>query len=319
MRSKPTIRPGCAALALCCAALWFGPQTARAQRIVHRVRFGEKLADIAKRYYGTPKHAKLLATVNGLAAKGTLDAGLRVRVPTAWTYTLRRRRRISEALARRLIKHSRCAEKRPGTCHLPLEQLNGIRHKKRVKRGKTLVVPFVLTHVAAAGERFADLAKRYYGGNTKRAKLISEFNRLKGAAPAAGTEIEIPIAHVRITRRRLQQLTRERVLGISPRSLDENRAALQEANAMLRRGAYWRVALRLVRMLAREQPSDSHIAKVYKLLATAYVAVGQHALAVRAFKEALLRQPTLKLDPVTESPKVIRAFVDAKSAASSSK
>ena len=53
--------------------------------------------------------------------------------------------------------------------------------------------------------------------------------------------------------------------------------------------------------------------EVFKLLAISYVAVGRRDLAVGAFQAALLRLPTLSLDPVKTSPKVMRAFVDAKS------
>ena len=80
----------------------------------------------------------------------------------------------------------------------------------------------------------------------------------------------------------------------------------------MRKGDYWRVPLRLIRHLGREQSSDRHMAEIFKLIAIAYVAVNRQELAVRAFKEALLRDPGMTLNPVTNSPKVMRAFVDAK-------
>jgi len=42
------------------------------------------------------------------------------------------------------------------------------------------------------------------------------------------------------------------------------------------------------------------------------VALGRHDLAVKAFREALTRQPDLELDAMKTSPTVMRAFRAAK-------
>jgi hypothetical protein len=271
-----------------------------AQRVLHQVRFGDTLTSIAKEYYGDDAYAPLLAQVNGRRAKSALKAGDRLRVPTVWRYRVRRTTSVQH-LAKRLLGDARR--------HFVLREFNQLRGS-RVRAGTDITVPFVITHVAGRDESFVALAKRYYGDPT-RAKLIARYNFLRDAKPPAGHEVVIPIGRVRILPLKLRDLTQRRVLGVLP-DRDTRREALQEANASLRKGEYWQVPLRLIRMLSAEIPSDEFAAELMKLLASSYVALGKQELAVRAFHEALLRRPGMKLDAVLDSPKVIKAFIDAK-------
>jgi LysM repeat protein len=278
------------------------PSGAEAQRVIHRIRFGETLAGVSTHYYGGAEHAAILATVNGLDPKTPLHAGDRLRIPTAWVYTVTKSATL-ETLARQLLGDRRRWQ--------ALSVVNKVaRRRKGIKAGTQLVVPFTLTHTVVPGDTYLDIARRYYGAG-KLAGLIASYNFANSPKPAAGTQIEVPISHVRIEAGRLEELVNQRLLGVSALVEAEQRESLQEANALLRRGEYWGVPLRLVQLLARDQ-SDEHAAEVFKLLAIAYVAVDRSDLAERAFQEALLRRPALNLDPVTTSPKVLRAFVDAK-------
>jgi hypothetical protein len=277
------------------------PTTAQAQRIVHRVRFAETLSTISKYYYGNRSYGQLLRLANDLPATRKLKAGDRIRIPTAWVYTVRRTTSIKN-LAQRLL-----GDKRRWPA---LSLANKVGRRKRIRRGTKLIVPYRMAYTAKPGDTFNELSERFFG-TKKFAKLIAIYNFTNTDRPTQSSQIEIPISHLQILPRRLESLVNTRLLGITgPR--EEDRQALQEANAMLRRGEYWGVPLRLIRQLSRDQISDRHVAEVFKLLATAYVAVDRHDLAVSAFQEALLRLPTLSLDPVTTSPKVMRAFVDAK-------
>lgn len=283
-------------------ALWALTAAApcHAQRVLHQVRFGDTLASISKHYYGDSAYAPLLAQVNGRRLGVALEAGDRLRVPTAWRYRVKRTT-SAPRLANLLLGDSRR--------HFAIREFNQIRGR-RVRAGTDITVPFIITHMAKRNESFVTLAKRYYGDPT-RAKLIARYNFLRDTTPPAGHELAIPIARVRILPSRLLELTQRQVLGILP-GRDARREALQEANASLRNGEYWQVPLRLIRMLSTEIPSDAFAAEVMKLLASSYVALGQQQLAVQAFHEALLRQPGMKLDAVLDSPKVIKAFIDAK-------
>jgi hypothetical protein len=279
------------------------PLTASAQRVVHRVRFGETLASIAKHYYGKRSYAPLIQLANELTDEKKISAGERIRIPTSWIHTVRRTTTI-QRLARQLL-----GDKRRWPA---LSLVNKVGRRKRLRAGARVIIPYRMRVTAAAGETFEDLSQRYFG-EKKFAKLIATYNFTNADRPTPSSEIEIPLGHLRILPLRLEDLTNERLLGVAEKPTAEHRAALQEANAMLRRGEYLNVPLRLVRLLSRDQSSDRQTAEVFKLLAIAYVAVNRRDLAVNAFEEALLRLPTLSLDPIKTSPKVMRAFVDAKS------
>lgn len=274
---------------------------AEAQRIIHRVRFEETLATISKHYYGSPEHAAIVGLANGLDVAAPLKAGDHVRVPTAWTYTLRKAMSVDE-LGKQLL-----GDRRRGQVLAILNKLK----KKKLKAGKSITVPFLLSHIAVSGDTYANLARRFYGSE-KHTALISTFNLATSPRPQVGAPVEIPIAHVQLDPIRLEELVSEQLLGVSSRLDREKRAALQEANALLRSGEYWSVPLRLAQLLAREIASDEFTAEVFKLLAVAYVALEKNELAVRTFQEALSRQPALTMDQVSTSPRVMRAYIDAK-------
>ncbi|MCB9557295.1 MAG: LysM peptidoglycan-binding domain-containing protein [Deltaproteobacteria bacterium] len=276
--------------------------SAAAQGVVHRTRFNETLEGVADAYYGEHGAAimRVLKLVNGLH-DDKLQPGMRLRIPSAWVYLAPRPTTIG-VVATRYLGHRKRA--------VALREINHLT-VRRIPAGRRLLIPFVVDHIALPSDTFASLAERYWG-NTDRAAMLAQYNLTKAPAPRAGARVKIPISAVQISAERLLALTNERVLGVGSGRLSEDRAALQEANGLLRKGQFQRVALRLLRLMVRDRASDTHVAEVFKLLAVAYVGMNEHRLAVLAFEEALLRHPTMTIDPVTHSPKVIRAFVEAK-------
>ncbi len=275
---------------------------AAAQRVIHRVRFGESLDAISRSYYGDQKHAAILRVANGFGPRRKLQAGERIRIPTTYTHTVRRTTTVQK-LAKVLLGKTR---QWPALAHF-----NKLGRRGRVKAGTALVVPFSLEHVISPGETLVDLAKRYYGVE-RLAGLIALCNDTSDPNPKPGTRVVILIGTVRITQRKMGRLIRTRLLGLSRTQDTRANEALQESNAMLRRGQYWAVPLRLVRLLASGQVSEGRLAEAYKLLAIAYVAVDRAELARKAFHEVLLRRPGYTLDSITTSPKVIRALMEAR-------
>ena len=277
--------------------------TGSAQRIVHRASFGDTLEAIALKYYGDKTRAWILRETNRDVQKQKLNAGHRIRVPTAWIF-IAQSRTTASAIAVRALGSTR------GTAAIRYFNRDKVDGKGRIRAGAALIIPFdIATKIDSASTTFKQLAKKYYGYEGASDMLRAHNG---GGDPSAGREIRIPIGNVRIRGTVMRTLINQRLLGVASSGDNADRAALQEANGMIRRGAYSRVPLRLIRAIARESPSDSHIAEVFKLLAIAYVALDEPSLAERAFAEALLRKPDLRLDPVTVSPKVIKAFVNAK-------
>ncbi len=278
------------------------PQLSRAQRVVHRVRFGDTLPVVSLYYYGKKDHAPLLAKVNGIALSQGLKTADHIRIPTAWTYTVRKSTRI-ERLAKKLLDDPRR--------WTVLKSINKLGRRKRIRAGTKLRVPFTVTHRVAAQETFTNLSKKYFG-TPRQAALIANFNFIKGPRPTPGSEIQIPLWQVKILPHRLEDLVNRRLLGVGKTTDFASRSTIQEANAQLRTGEYWAVFLRLIQGLTRQLPSDMYAAQIFKLVAIAYVALDHPEMARDAFKEALTYNPTMSLDPITNSPKVMRALMDAK-------
>ena len=147
-----------------------------AQRVIHRVRFGESLAKISRHYYGDGKHAPILQVANGFGPRRKVQAGERIRVPTAYTHTVRRTTTIKK-LAKKLLGDAR---RWPALAHF-----NKLGRRGKVKVRTVLVVPFTIVHVIAPGEALVDLAKRYYGIE-RLAGLIALCNATDDPNPKPG-------------------------------------------------------------------------------------------------------------------------------------
>jgi len=284
------------------ALLMASPGSAIAQRLIHRVRFGETLADISRQYYGAGKHTRLLELTNGFSRGRALQAGERIRIPTAWTYTTAQETSLKE-LARELLGDAR----RWPT----LRRFNLRLRKDRVKAGTALVVPFILVHTVRQGETFTKISRLYFRSRRFH-RLIAQHNFSRARRPQGGAKLEIPIGNLRVNPRRMEAIVNRRLLGIFETPRKHTREALQEANALIRRGDYLEVPLRLIRLLSQGQAADEQLAEAFKLLAITYVALDRNKLATRAFIEALLLNPALQVNPMTTSPKVIKVFKDAR-------
>jgi hypothetical protein len=281
------------------------PSTGYAQRVIHRIRFGESLATICKSYYGIETYANLLAAANALDPSRELKPGDHLRIPTAFYYTARQTTSLDQIAATFL------GDRRRWTA---LATFNKVGKKRGIKKGKRVLIPFSLMHLAASTDTFVDLSTRYYG-TPRYATLISSYNFINEPKVSPGTTIEVPIGEMVISSLRLEDLVNEQLLGVGSEMDRQKRESLQEANALLRGGEYQSVPLRLIQLLSREVASSTYLAEIYKLLAITYVALDRNELATKAFQEALLHQPSLTLDPVNTSPKVMRIFVDAKNQA----
>lgn len=290
-----------AAALITLASLLASPR-AEAQQVLHQVRINETMRSIALEYYGDKRKASFLRKVNALEPRAKLQIASRLRIPTAWVYVVPRTITL-RSLAKRLLGD--------GRRYLALQAFNkALRRRRRVKKGAEVVVPYPVRHVVESDDTFIKLARQYYGDG-KRAKLIVQYNLIKGTKPSPRSTLLIPV-ETRILPAKLRQLTNERVLGVG--GGDREKGQLRQANAALRQGRYWYVPLLLLRMLASKMPYHTHMASVFRQLATAYVALGHNKLATLAFKEALLRQPGLTLNPINTSPKLIEALARAKGA-----
>ncbi|MBI3081069.1 MAG: LysM peptidoglycan-binding domain-containing protein, partial [candidate division NC10 bacterium] len=138
-----------------------GPSFSMAAPLTHTVQPGETLGAIALRYYRDVRHVPLLVAANRLDSRAALRPGQTPRIPIGEPYEVR--------------------------------PLNGLREPDRVLPGQTLMLPIRASHGVRRGETLATIAERYYGSPALAAR-IARYNFLPdGAAPPAGTRLQIPL------------------------------------------------------------------------------------------------------------------------------
>jgi LysM repeat protein len=322
------IRVG-ALVAVLAAVLVLG-RPASARSVTYTVQAGDTAESIAADYYGNRSLAVIVLEANGLERSSRLRPGLRLRIPTAFRYRVRR----GDALE--LIAQRCCGDKR----RAPLvAQLMGLRPGDKLREGQELVMPFEITHRAEAPESLSAMARTYYGDASK-AKLLADYNFRSSPLIAKGERVLVPIAHVKIRAVYLQPVNPpvvtepDKTISVAPGAVPPPVAPASEREAQRREvelaarvggllveaeksykdGAYAEVAADLDKLLSEEDPSEGQLAEIFRLKAYSYVALGMDDLAERAFREVLARKPGLQLDEATVSPKIRGALERAKKA-----
>lgn len=297
---------------------WSRPAAARV--VLHQAKPGDTPESLAADYYGNRSLALFIVEANALRPGAPLKPRQKVRIPTAFRYRVRRGDTL-DGLAQKFLQDKRRAPF--------LASFSGLKPGERPREGQELLVPFQHVHTAPAPESVTSLARAFYGDASK-AKLLEEFNFRTTPMVAKGEKLLIPIAHVRVRAVRLENppaaapsakpaaaADRARLEAAPAREAERRELALArrvaarlvEAERSYRNGNYPDVPALLDKLLADEDPSEAQLAEIFRLKAFAYVALGEEELAVNAFREVIARQPEVRLDIASVSPK-IRAALD---------
>jgi LysM repeat protein len=165
------------------AAVVLAAGTIAAAERVHVVGPGESAASLAKQYYGDKDLADLLLRFNGKAVKA-VHPGDRLTIPACTVYRAKAGDTWS-VLAKRALGRASASP--------VLAELNGSPASEPLRAGARVVLPVVLSHTLARGETLSSLAERYYG-DTKKAAMVQEFNRIDDAGRlSVGAVLEIPL------------------------------------------------------------------------------------------------------------------------------
>lgn len=311
---------------------------ARANRYVtYVVRPTDTIESIAAEYYGNRARALFITEFNGLPRGAKLKAGQTIKIPTSYRYKLMQKETLAD-VAGRLV-----GDRRRGPL---LAQLSDLRPGTQIGPGTEIQVPFHFAHQIRPGETLGGIARTYYG-DPGQAKLLAAYNFNQGSALRAGERLVVPITHVRVRSVRLiVSRPRPKPAKAAPRPAPvqaarptpapaqaqapdpepEGRDAekaeaelaayvsgrVKDAERAYQEGNYTEVPAALVRLLTEVDPSEAQLVEVYRLLACAYVALGETELAVKSLREVLDRQPDFRFDPVQTSPKIRAALERAR-------
>ncbi|MFW6051027.1 MAG: LysM peptidoglycan-binding domain-containing protein [Myxococcota bacterium] len=285
------------------------PDRASDARIyTHVVRPGETLASIAQRYYGDTKRENVLVADNGLTAEGgaAIVVGLRLGIPHVTYHRVREGESWSDIATRYFGD--------PKRAFLVIEA-NGGSVGEPPDVGSELLIPYPLRHVASQGETLPRVASEYYG-NAAYARRLRRFNGIRGNRLSRGQVVMVPLLDLELSEEGRKRIAEE--TGLSPaagevrelqRGIDEQLPRLAEHGG---EGRFTEVVALGNQLLGAGQLTGNQVVTIQRQLATAYVALGRDDLAVRAFREALERQPDLELDAMRTSPTVMRAFRQAR-------
>ena len=286
-----------------------------AQAFTHIVRKGETLASIAKKVYGRPDLEYVLVGANSLDSQGgsVIAPGMRLEVPAVG----HQRTALGDTwagLADRFlgdVKHASV-----------LAEANGTHFWYLPDPGSEILIPYVLRHYAGVDETIFDLSQRYLRDKMLAWQLVI-FNDLKGNDIHRGDVLLIPLKDLKLTPEGAAEAASEFVVGIdgpygegggSVRDRQKHiEEKLPELQAHVVAGR-WVEAIGLgSRLLGMAQgprtelltdATRSQLARIGKLLATAYVALDATGSAIEACQLYLENANVVHLEPATTSPKV---------------
>jgi len=288
-----------------------------ASAFTHVVRKGETLASIAKTIYGRPDLEHVLVGANALDAQGgsAIAPGMRLEIPAVG----HQRTALGDtwpALADRFlgdVKHARV-----------LAEANGSHPWIPPDAGSEIIIPYVLRHYAGVDETIFDLSQRYLGDKMLAWQLVI-FNDLKGNDIHRGDVVLIPLkdlpltpegeaeasglealsgnlGHVRDRQKRIEEKLPDLYAHVSAGRFIE---AIGLGNRLLGIGHGGKVD-------APQDATRSQLARIGKLLATAYVAVDATGAAIDACQLYLDNANVVHLEPATTSPKLRQVCIKVK-------
>ena len=285
------------------------PMTAAAQPVpTHAVREGDTLAAIAERYYGDPSRGEVIRRANNLRANAELVTGERLVVPMTTFHRVGPKQTWEDVAEKVYGQASRA---------FVIASANDLRLRAGPSEGTELRIPYPLKHVASGSESFNDISERYLG--TRRyVQRIRRFNGLRSGRPARGQVVLVPLIDLKLTDEGFGTLTEAlQSVAFGAEHKDAQQSAserLPELAKWVAEGSYAESVALGNRLLGTGELTSAQRVEIRKALAVAYIALDRSDMALRSFQRALKAQPSLELDSITTSPKVLKVFDKARAA-----
>jgi LysM repeat protein len=276
-----------------------------ASAFTHVVSQGETLAQMAIKFYGTPRFETALVGANALDAHGgsAIVPGQPLEIPAPSHHRVEQNETWFE-LARVHLGDARRAE--------TLARANGGVSWVQPAPGQEIEVPAVVAHITAEGETMPQLAQRYLG-DINKAWELDNYNGRKGEQKLLrGDIILVPLLDVALTEegKKAARLAAERIRTEgSGRAYEAQRRAEADIPPLLvdvRAGRYLDAVAKGNRLLGSGDQTKPQLATIHRALVDAYVALDAHGLAAGACAAWRTNaNPTeTNLDPRIVSPKV---------------
>ncbi len=275
----------------------------------HMARTGETLEQLAVRYYGSTNKTMLLRAANGFVHPddGRLYGGERVEIPELTHYRIQDGD-TWELLADRFLSS-------PARAPF-LAEMNGFEIDEMPPVGTIIKIPYHLRHIFAKGESLTTLVKIYY--NKKRSvEWLRNYNGPNKRKYGQGEVVIVPLIDLVFTPEESARIDEFRANRYSEKDLREQNAereAIANLKVFYESGRYVEIVAEASRLIGYGKLTVPQEIGVQNYLAYAYVALDEWALAVKTFQRALELQPEMELSTITNSPKVLGAFNEAKRA-----
>ncbi|MDI1476770.1 LysM domain-containing protein [Polyangium sp. y55x31] len=275
----------------------------------HVVRSGETLAQIAERVYGRVEMEQILVAANSLdAGRGlSIVPGMRLEIPSVGHHRVTAGETWT-SLADTLLGHPERSD--------VLAFANEAKPWIQPTEGQEIRVPYNLRYVAGPGDSTLTVAYRFLGQRDK-AWMLDRYNRLGGESLQRGDVVLVPLTELELTAEgkalaaSAGALVRSEGAGQAREAQRRAEVELPQLAADVRNGRYVDAVTRGNRLLGSGDLSRTQLAQIQQRLVEAYVALDAQGLAETACLAWREADPSLVLDPIELSPKIVRACTNA--------